>query len=462
MFGIKAVKNLADKTIAAVATPSGSGGIGIIRISGADAIAVADKVFSAASHKKICEIDGYTALFGNVKNESEVIDEAIALLFRAPKSYTGEDVVELSVHGGSVVVKKALRAVIAAGAQLAENGEFTRRAYQNGKMDLIEAEAVMGLISASGEKAQRASLALHRGAASQKIAKIKSSLLTAAAGLSVHADYPDDDLPEFSDETLNTALGDAEAALGELLKHYDAGKKLREGVDAVIAGMPNVGKSTLMNLLSGTKRSIVTPIAGTTRDVVEDTVMLGDITLKLSDTAGLRDSADEIERIGVELSREKINSAGLILAVFDSGSEPSDEDKRLIELCKTRPAVMILNKTDLPRRFDTSLFGDLPFVEISALNSTGTDELSAAVAEVCGTAGLDGNELILCSERQRDNAAQALAFVKEAKAALKNGMTMDIVGVCIDDAMSQLMELTGERVTDAVVDEIFSKFCVGK
>lgn len=454
---------MAEKTVAAISTPPGAGGIGVIRISGTDAIAVADRVFSSVSQKKLYEIKGYTALFGKVNGrDGSVIDEAVALVFRAPKSYTGEDVVELSVHGGMFVVKKTLRAVLEAGAEPAQNGEFTKRAYLNGKLDLIEAESVMGIISANGEKAQRASLSLHDGAASQKVQKIKSALLTAAAGLAVHADYPDDELPEFSFDTLQGALNEARLGLEKLLEHYDAGKVLREGVNAVIAGKPNVGKSTLMNLLSGSKRSIVTPVAGTTRDVVEDTVMLGDITLRLSDTAGLRDSTDEIEQMGVELSRERIESAGLILAVFDQSREADKEDTKLIEICKTRPSVAILNKTDLERRLDTSVFGDIPFIEISAKNEKDAQKLNEAVSVACGTAMLDGSETLLCSERQRSCCEKALQYVNEALNTLNSGMPLDIVGVCIDDALTQLLSLTGEKVTDAVVDEVFSKFCVGK
>lgn len=453
---------MSSGTIAAISTPHGEGGIGVIRISGKDAISISDKVFCALNGKKLEDAKGYTALYGKVKNEKGNIDEAVALVFRAPKSYTGEDVVELSVHGGMYVVKETLRAVFLAGAKPAERGEFTRRAYLNGKLDLIEAEAVMGIISAGGEKTQRAALSLREGAASRQVEKIKANLLTAAAGLAVYSDYPDDELPEFSTETLESALSSAENELENMLKNYDAGKILREGVNAVIAGRPNVGKSTLMNALSGCNRSIVTSIAGTTRDVVEDTVMLGDIKLNLSDTAGLRETDDEIEKIGVGISRSKIESAGLIIAVFD-GSNPADsEDLSLIELCKRRPSVAVVNKSDLESRFNISLLKDIPNVVISAEDATCVQTLSKIVAEVCGTYMLDGSETLLCSERQRDCCAKAKNFVSEALGLLKGGVTLDAVSVAIDDALAELLSLTGERVTNAVVDEVFSKFCVGK
>lgn len=451
-----------SSTIAAISTPHGEGGIGVIRISGKDAILVADKVFCALNGKTLQNAEGYTALYGKVKNDKGDIDEAVALVFRAPKSYTGEDVVELSVHGGMYVVKETLRAVLSAGAKPAERGEFTRRAFLNGKLDLIEAEAVMGIISASGEKTQRAALSLKDGAASKQVERIKSNLLTAAAGLAVYSDYPDDELPEFSTETLENALSSAKNDLSEMLKNYDAGKILREGVNAVIAGRPNVGKSTLMNALSGCTRSIVTSIAGTTRDVVEDTVILGDIKLNLSDTAGLRETDDEIEKIGVGISRSKIETAGLIIAVFD-GSKPADsEDLSLIELCRTRPSVAVVNKNDLESQFDISLLKDIPTAVISAEDTACVEAISKIVAEVCGTYMLDGSETLLCSERQRNCCESAKAYVSEALGLLKGGVTLDAVSVAIDDALAELLSLTGERVTNAVVDEVFSKFCVGK
>ena len=451
-----------EDTIAAISTPSGEGGIGVIRISGNRAIEIADLIFKGFSGKKIAEISGYTALYGGIYNDEAKIDEAVALLFRAPKSYTGEDVVELSLHGGNYVLKETLRTIFSLGARPADGGEFTRRAFSNGKLDLIEAEAVMGIISANGLKAQRSALSLLGGAASSKINIIRENLLTAAAGLAVYSDYPDDELPEFSPETLNSALEKAKTQLNELLRSYDAGKILREGVDTVIAGKPNVGKSTLMNLLAGCRRSIVTSVAGTTRDVVEDSVMLGDILLHLSDTAGLRDTNDEVEKIGVEISKEKIESAGLIIAVFD-GSVPYDnQDLELIELCKDRPSVAVVNKSDLDQKFVTSVLEGIPFVVISAENSNSIDALQEVISRVCGLNQLDGNDIVLGSERQRNCCVSACRYIEEALDLLSRGYTLDTVGVCIDDAMNELLSLTGERATNAIIDEVFRKFCVGK
>ncbi len=453
---------MTNDTIAAISTPAGEGGIGVIRISGKSAISIADETFRSLSGKRLADIDGYSALYGGIYDGERKIDEAVALLFRNPKSYTGEDVVELSLHGGNYVLKEALRIIFRLGARPADGGEFTRRAYLNGKMDLLEAEAVMGIISANGLKAQRSALSLLGGAASKKINNIRENLLTAAAGLAVYSDYPDDELPEFSPETLNDALGNAKTELENLLETYDAGKILREGIDTVIAGKPNVGKSTLMNLLSGCRRSIVTAVAGTTRDVVEDSVMLGDILLHLSDTAGLRETADEVEKIGVEISKERIESAGLIIAVFD-GSVPADnEDIKLIQLCRKRPSVAVVNKSDLKQKFDVSILQGIPHIVISAENSQSISALAEIISQVCGINKLDGNETVLCSERQRNCCVSALKFIKEAINLMNDGYTLDTVGVCIDDAMNELLSLTGERATNAVVDEVFKKFCVGK
>lgn len=452
-----------NTTIAAISTPTGEGGIGVIRISGNNAERIADKVFKSFSGKKISELKGYTALYGKIVNNlGETLDEAIALFFKAPKSYTGENVVELSLHGGMYVLRAALRELFSAGAVPAEAGEFTRRAFLNGKLDLIKAESVMGIISAGGKIAQRAALSLHEGTASAKINVIKQNLLTAAAGLTVYSDYPDDELPEFSEETLTQSLTFARDELSKLIEDYDAGRALTAGIDTVIAGRPNVGKSTLMNLLSGTKRSIVTSVAGTTRDVVENTVKLVDMTLNLSDTAGLRSTQDAVEKIGVDISRRKIESAGLIIAVFDGSSAPDAEDLKLIEICKNRPSVAVLNKSDLKAEFPADLLAELNRVVISAEKGDGLRELEKAVAEVCGANRLSGNEILLCSERQRECCVKACEYASEALCAMQSGVTLDAVGVCIDDAVNELLSLTGEKATDAVINEVFSKFCVGK
>lgn len=448
-------------TIAAISTPQGQGGIGTVRISGEDARAVADRVFKAISEKKIADARGYSAMFGTVYFEGEPLDEAVALIFAAPKSYTGEDVVELSVHGGLTVTRLLLRAVLSEGAIPAEAGEFTRRAFQNGKLDLAEAESVMTLISAGGKQDLRLSLAAKQGRVSREINEIRDKLLAVDASMAVFADYPDEDLPELDEDIIRDNLYSVRDRLSELLENYDKGKILREGLSAAIIGKPNVGKSTLMNLLSGDNRSIVTAVAGTTRDVIEETVRAGDITLRLADTAGVHTASDEVEEIGIERARERAKSAELILAVFDGGQPLSDDDREILALCADTPAIAVINKADTEQKIDLSEI-TLPLVLVSAKNGEGERELIEKIAEIVGVSSLSADRAVLQSERQRSCAYRAYKGVCEAIDTMDSGFTLDAVGICADEALAALLELTGERVTEAVADEVFSRFCVGK
>ena len=453
-----------EKTISAISTANGIGGIGVIRISGESAIETADRVFKAASGKKLCELKGYTAAYGKICDEGEEIDEAVALVFRAPHSYTGEDVVELSCHGGLYVTKRVLRVVLKNGAYPAEAGEFTKRAFLNGKTGLTEAEAVMDIISARGAQSARAALSCMEGKLRKRIDTVRDRLVNTAAHLSAWADYPEEDIPEVSADTLIETLSECRKELSSLLEGYDKGKIMREGVDTVIAGRPNVGKSTIMNLLSGCERSIVTNIPGTTRDIIEETVMLGEIPLRLSDTAGIHYTDDPVEKLGVERAKDRIKKAGLVLAVFDSSRPLSDDDKELIDLLTDAPALAVINKTDLPPLLDADYIRSKlrRCIFISALAGDGADELEKQVSEIIGASELDASQGILATERQRSCAEAALASINEASQTLLSGITLDAVTVIIEEAIDHLLELTGERVTEAVVDKVFSRFCVGK
>lgn len=450
--------------IAAISTPLGTGGVGIIRISGKNATEIADRIFVSVNGKKLSSSKGYRAYFGRIFDGETAVDEVVCLVFRAPHSYTGEDVVEINCHGGVVLLKKILRLVLQNGAQAAAPGEFTKRAFLNGKLDLSEAESVMTLISAQGEQGANAAFNQLEGSLSRKIEKINSSLLSLAAHIAAWVDYPDDEIEELGNNELYSTIYNAHLELCTLLSNFDSGMAVTNGVEAAIVGKPNVGKSTLMNLLTGYDRSIVTEIEGTTRDVVEETVNLNGCILRISDTAGMRETGDIVEKLGVERSRKKLERAAIVFAVFDLSKPLSDEDKELIDECKNKNVIPIVNKTDLDPRLDVDYIknklGSPLF--ISAKSGDGYNELCDRVAELMGTKNFDTTSAMLVNERQRICCQKASDALKDALEALNIGLTPDAIGVCIDDAIAALLELTGQKASEAVVDEVFKQFCVGK
>lgn len=451
-------------TIAAISTAQGQGGIGVIRVSGEDSFTIVDKIFKSVSGKKIMDIKGYTALFGHIYNNEEVLDEAVVLKYVAPKSFTGENVVEISCHGGMYITKEVLNAVIMAGASLAEPGEFTKRAYLNGKMDLTEAESVMDIISAKSKSAARAALFVKDGALFKKSQQVKQLLLDKAAHLSAWVDYPEEDIPEVSEDSIMEAIEESISILEKLLSTYDMGQVLKEGIDTVIAGRPNAGKSTLMNLLVGREKSIVTNIAGTTRDVVEDTVLVGNVMLKLSDTAGIRDTDNEIEKIGVQKTFDKINGAGLVIALFDNNEVLNSEDIDLINKIKDMPCIAVINKIDLEDKVDKKYITDNidNVVYISAKQQDNIDELKNMIEKIAGTEDFDPSAGIIANERQRNAIRNAVNSLYEAKESLAMGMTMDAITVSLQETIDYLLELTGEKAGEEIVDSVFHNFCVGK
>ena len=450
---------MSARTIAAIATPAGTGGIGIVRISGSEAKSIADRVFESKSGKQIKDQKGYTALFGSVVFQGEVIDEAVALIFCAPKSYTGEDVVELSCHGGTAVIRKVLRAVLASGAAMAGAGEFTKRAYLNGKMDLASAESIINIINADSERSLRQANAAGKGALLERIEAIRARLINMAAEIGAVADYPDEELDNADMASMPQRIQEVYSELCKMLSEYDTGAMIREGIETAIVGRPNVGKSTLMNLLSGAERSIVTPIAGTTRDVVRETIMLGDIRLRISDTAGIRETEDKIERIGVDLSIKELESAQLVLAVVDASSEESEQDRELLSLCRGKNAIIICNKIDLESKIslETLKEYELPIVEISAAKGEGIEKLKNTIEEITGIAALSPEAAILQNERQRAGVEAACEFLSQAEGAMD-----DICGMLLEEAANSLQQVSGAQLSADIADEIFSNFCVGK
>ena len=452
------------KTIAAITTAKGSAGIGVIRVSGEDAKSIADKVFKPINGSKLLQTPGYRARYGKIVDNDEEIDEGIALVFNSPNSYTGEDVVEISCHGGIYVTNRTLRAVFNAGAVPAEPGEFTKRAFLNGKIGLTQAESVMDIIGARGKNAARAALSNMEGALYKKIKGINERLIKTAAHLSAWADYPEDDIPNVDKDNLMHILDESLKELNDLSSNYDAVMAVKEGVDTAIIGKPNVGKSTLMNLLAGCDKSIVTNIPGTTRDIVEETVSLDDIMLRLSDTAGIRNTDDPVESIGVNKAKSKLKTAVLVLAVFDASESLSVHDMEILEALKDTPCVAIINKSDLENKIDNNYIKNKVkrTVSISAKDGEGIKELSKMVSELLGTNKIDLNDAVIANERQLLAVNNAIKCIHEAKEALTFGMTLDAVTVSVESAIQVLLELTGERASDAVVDGVFSHFCVGK
>ena len=453
---------MSERTVAAISTPIGEGGISLIRVSGRDAIEICDKIFKSVSGKRLEDLSGYTALFGHIMGEDGPIDEAVVTVFREPKSYTGEDVCEISCHGGRYVTSAVLEAVLSAGAMAAGPGEFTKRAFLNGKLDLAEAESVMGLINAKSGQELKLQLAAKKGRTSEEISEIEALLLELSADFAAYSDYPDEDLPDLSEDNFLRLLTLTSSKLERLLSTYYSGTVLREGVKTAIVGKPNVGKSTLMNLLSRETRSIVTDIAGTTRDIIENTVKVGDLTLILADTAGIRASLDPVEELGVELAKDRIASSQLVLAVFDISSGLDGNDRDILSLLSKENTVIVLNKSDVGKALDETAFEGFKTVLVSAKEGIGAEELERAVADTVGQGNLDPDAAILLNERQFDLVRKAAAAVKEAESLLLSGFTIDAVGVCVDDALTLLYTLDGKRVTNEVADEVFRRFCVGK
>ena len=453
-----------QQTICALATPPGTGGIAVVRVSGPDAYPMVEKIFVPLHvGRKVAEAKGYTAMLGHYLLHGHEMDETIALFFRAPHSYTGEDVIELSVHGGTAMADGLLEALITAGTAPAGPGEFTRRALEHGRMSLTQAEAVMEVIAANGRQGAALAKSALDGRLAKRIGAIQTVLQSLNAHLTAWIDYPEEDVPELSDEHLLKTLGGQKAELDSLIRGYGAGAVLRRGVDCVLLGRPNVGKSTLLNLMAGFDRAIVTPVAGTTRDIVEQAVQLGGIRLNLFDTAGVRDvgaDGDAIEAEGIRRSWKKLDEAGLVLAVFDAAQPLTDADLEIAHRCQNRPALAILNKEDLADSTENAAQTLQPYfkkvITLCAKEADSLQPLTDAVAE------LDPGAAQLCSARQLAAATRARDAIAEAMKARQAGFGLDATGICLTDALQALCDLTGEDASDATIEEVFETFCVGK
>ena len=460
------MSDIFEDTIAAISTAMAPAGIGIVRISGKNACAVADSVYHSPRGKKLADQKAYTIHYGMVRDGGEDIDEVLVMLMRAPHSYTGEDTVEIDCHGGILATKKVLEAVCRHGARLAEPGEFSKRAFLNGRLDLSQAEAVMDIINAKNDNALRSSLHQLKGSVSEKINAVRDKLLYETAHIEAALDDPEHMSLEGYPEHLREVVTEQKKIIEKLIASADSGKLMQEGIKTVIVGKPNAGKSSLLNQLVGEEKAIVTDIAGTTRDIVEEQINIRGITLRILDTAGIRDASDRIEQIGVERAKEQAEDADLILYVVDGSVPLDDNDCAILEMIRGRKAIVLLNKNDLTSivsERDLAQETDAPILSISAKTNDGIDQLEKMIEDMFFQGGIRFNdEVIITNVRHRqvlEEADRSLDFVLKS---IDDGMPEDFFSIDLRGALESLGKITGDDVGEDLVNEIFTKFCMGK
>ena len=453
-------------TIAAISTAPGNAGIGIIRLSGDDCFKILQKIFKP---KNKGEIKGYTIKYGNiVKSENdEIIDEVLVSYFVAPKSYTKENMCEINSHGGIVVENQILEECLKNGAVLAEPGEFTKRAFMNGRIDLSQAEAVIDIINSKTEKEMMVAQRHLEGSLSKKIKDIQGEILNLMADIEASIDYPEYDIEETTNKKINDTLNSVEEKLLKLKNSFENGKILKEGIKTAIIGKPNVGKSSLLNLILGENRAIVSDIEGTTRDTIEEYINIKGIPLKIVDTAGIRKTNDEVEKIGVERSINNISNAELIIALFDDSRTFDDQDQKILDLIEGKKTIILINKIDLGKnlikeneklkKFKNNI------IEFSTINETGLDKLYNKIEELFKLNELDCENIeIITNNRHKQQILYALEDVAKGRESLETHMPVDITAICLKDILERLAEITGENVSEDIINEIFKKFCLGK
>ena len=458
---------LRSDTIAAVATSMNASGIGIIRISGTESISIVEKIFCPAKkQKKLTEQKSYTIHYGTIVEDGEVLDEVIVLLMRGPHSYTAEDTVEIDCHGGVYVMHQILNLVIKKGARVAEPGEFTKRAFLNGRIDLSQAEAVIDVISSQNTYALKSSIQQLKGSVQRLIKSIREKVLYEIAYIESALDDPEHISLEGYPESLHKKIKELLQEIERLLKESEQGKIIREGIRTAIIGKPNAGKSSLLNALLGEERAIVTEIAGTTRDTLEEQIRLRGLTLQMIDTAGIRKTGDKIEQIGVERAKQMMEEADLILYVIDASSALDENDKEIMPLLKEKRVIVLLNKTDLQERItaeEVQRFLEKPVIRISAKEEKGLSELEDKIEHMFLTGGLSWNdEVYLTNLRQKAAMEEAKASLQKVEESILLGMSEDFYSIDLMDAYEALGRIIGESVGEDLVNEIFEKFCMGK
>lgn len=436
-------------------------------MSGQLCFEVLDKMFIPKNKQSIEEIKGYTIKYGNIVDNGEVIDEVLVSYFKAPKSYTMENMCEINSHGGNIIVKKILELCLKNGAELAEPGEFTKRAFLNGRIDLVQAESVIDIINAKSEKEVKTGIKQLEGLLSKEIAEIKQEIMDVMINIEVSIDYPEYDVEDVANVEITDMLDSVKKKLERLERSFDNGKVIKEGIKTAIIGKPNAGKSSLLNAILKEDRAIVTEYEGTTRDTIEEFVNINGIPLKLIDTAGIRETKDEVEKIGIAKSRETANTADLIIAIFDASKEIDEEDLEVIDFIKNKKAIIILNKMDLKAKIDENnenlkkLSGNI--IKMSALKNIGIDKLYEKITEMFNLNEINlDNENVITNVRQKNLIIKAIENVKKAKETIEQKMPIDIVAIFIKDILEDLGKITGEVVTEDIIEEIFANFCLGK
>ena len=456
-----------EKTIVAISTASGNGGIGIIRLSGGQTFEIIKKIFKPKN--KTNSIKGYTIKYGNIVDEStnEIIDEVLVSYFVSPKSYTTEDMCEINSHGGMIVEKRILELCLRNGAELAEPGEFTKRAFLNGRIDLSQAEGIIDLINARTEMEAKESVSQLEGRLSKNIKDVEKEMLDIMVNIEVTIDYPEYDIEEVTNNKALNSLEKIHTMLLKLESSFNKGKIIRDGIKTVIVGKPNAGKSSLLNALLKEDRAIVSDIAGTTRDTIEEYLNVDGIPIKLIDTAGIRETDNKIEKIGVEKSKKLIDDADLVIAIFDISKKFDENDKQIIDLIKDKKAIIVLNKIDINednKSFDEEIIGlKIPIVKISAKEEIGFNDLYTEIKKMFELNEIsNNNEVLITNERHKNQIIKAKKNIESAIQTLKDNMPVDIISIHINEAMQNLGEITGENVSENIINEIFSKFCLGK
>ena len=456
-----------EKTIVAISTASGNGGIGIIRLSGRQTFDIIDKIFIPKNKSK--DIKGYTMKYGNIVNpkNNEIIDEVLVAYFVAPKSYTTENMCEINSHGGTVVEKRILELCLENGAELAEPGEFTKRAFLNGRIDLSQAEGIIDLINSKTEMEAKESINQLEGNLSKKIKKIEQKMLDIMVNIEVTIDYPEYDVEEVTNSEALKNLDEINNLLDELENSFNKGKIIKDGIKTVIIGKPNAGKSSLLNSLLKEDRAIVSDIAGTTRDTIEEYLNIEGIPLKLIDTAGIRDTENTIEKIGVEKSKKLVNDADLIIAIFDISGILDDDDRKIIELIRDKKAIILLNKVDVLKN-NNQMEEEInklnkPVIKISAKEEIGFENLYSEIKKMFELNEISSNnEILITNERHKNQIIKAKQNILNAIETVKNNTPVDIISIYINQAMEDLGEITGVNVSENIINEIFAKFCLGK